>query len=43
MEPHLASLAVLESALAGLAEGELDRSAAPGEWTVRQIIHHDLP
>jgi hypothetical protein len=40
MERHSASLGVLESALAGLNESELDRSVAVGEWTVRQIIHH---
>jgi hypothetical protein len=40
LERHLTSLGVLEAALAALEEGELDRSAAPGEWTVRQIVHH---
>jgi hypothetical protein len=40
LERHSASLGVLESALAGLGEAELDRSVAAGEWTVRQIIHH---
>lgn len=40
VERHSASLELLESALAGLSEAELDRSAASGEWTVRQIIHH---
>jgi hypothetical protein len=40
LERHSASLGVLESALAGLGEAELDRAVAPGEWSVRQIVHH---
>jgi hypothetical protein len=40
LERHSASLEVLEAALTGLREAELDRSVAAGEWTVRQIIHH---
>jgi hypothetical protein len=40
LERHSASLEVLEAALTGLGEAELDRSVAAGEWTVRQIIHH---
>jgi catechol 2,3-dioxygenase-like lactoylglutathione lyase family enzyme len=31
---------VLERALAGLHEEDLDVAAAPGEWTIRQIVHH---
>ena len=30
----------LETALAGLSEEQLDLHAAPGEWSIRQIIHH---
>ena len=30
----------LEKAVAGLSEKELDYSLAPGEWSIRQIVHH---
>lgn len=30
----------LENALAGLSEQDLDLARAPGEWTIRQIVHH---
>jgi len=30
----------LEESVASLSEKQLDYSMAPGEWTVRQIIHH---
>ena len=46
LTPHerLASLAAgadaLAAALAGLPAADLDRSIAPGAWTVRQIVHH---
>ena len=30
----------LQAALAGLSEAELDLARAPGEWTIRQIVHH---
>jgi hypothetical protein len=30
----------LAAALSGLSESDLDVSIAPGEWTVRQIVHH---
>ena len=30
----------LEKAVSGLSEKELDYSLAPGEWTIRQIVHH---
>jgi len=30
----------LEAALGGLSESDLDVSVAPGEWTIRQIVHH---
>ena len=32
--------AMLEAALVGLSESGLDRAKAPGEWTIRQIVHH---
>jgi hypothetical protein len=40
----LAALAVLprevESAVAGLDDGQLDTLYRPGGWTVRQVVHH---
>lgn len=30
----------LEKTVAGLSEKELDYSMGPGEWNIRQIIHH---
>lgn len=30
----------LQAALAGLDDADLDLSRAPGEWTIRQIVHH---
>jgi len=30
----------LMTLVAGLSEKELDYSVAPGEWTIRQIMHH---
>ena len=30
----------LERSVAGLSDEELDYSMAPGEWTIRQIVHH---
>jgi hypothetical protein len=30
----------LEKAVSGLSEDELDYSPAPGEWTIREIVHH---
>lgn len=35
-----AGAAKLEKAVAGLSEKELDYSMTPGEWTIRQIVHH---
>jgi hypothetical protein len=32
--------AMLEAALAGLSESGLDQAKVPGEWTIRQIVHH---
>ena len=31
---------VLERAVAGLGEAELDHRPAPGEWTPREVVHH---
>jgi hypothetical protein len=31
---------VIEEALAGITEAELDARPAPGEWTTREIVHH---
>lgn len=30
----------LEKAVAGLTEEQLDLSMGPGEWSIRQIVHH---
>jgi len=30
----------LEAVLVGLSESDLDLCRAPGEWTIRQIVHH---
>jgi hypothetical protein len=30
----------LEKAVLGLSEDQLDYSPAPGEWTIREIVHH---
>lgn len=40
LERHRAARADFEGAVERLEPDELDRSDAPGEWTVRQIIHH---
>jgi len=46
LSPHerLALLAAgadaLAAALDGLSEADLDRSPAPGAWTIRQIVNH---
>ncbi len=31
---------MLERAVAGLSEHELDRRPGPGEWTPREVVHH---
>jgi hypothetical protein len=31
---------VLEQAVAGLTDDELDRRPGPGEWTPREVVHH---
>lgn len=30
----------LENSVAGLSDEQLDQNEAPGEWTIRQIVHH---
>jgi uncharacterized damage-inducible protein DinB len=30
----------LQAAIAGLSDKELDSCCAPGEWTIRQVVHH---
>lgn len=30
----------LKMAVAGLSETDLDHSVGPGEWTIRQLVHH---
>jgi catechol 2,3-dioxygenase-like lactoylglutathione lyase family enzyme len=41
MAAHYAQGGVeLASMLAGLSESELDLARAPGEWSIRQIVHH---
>ena len=38
---HLTSgVEQLETALQGLSEASLDLAEAPGEWTIRKIVHH---
>jgi len=37
---YLQGPSVLESALVGLREADLDRLPADGGWTIRQIVHH---
>ena len=31
---------ILENALAGLSDSELDYTPSNGGWTIRQIVHH---
>lgn len=35
-----AALEQFEAAVVGLEDAELDKSMGPGEWTIRQILHH---
>jgi hypothetical protein len=30
----------LEKLVSGLSEAELNKSVAPGEWSIRQVVHH---
>lgn len=40
LDGFLDSARQLELALNGLREEQLDLRAAPGEWSIRQIVHH---
>src|SRR5689334_11889523 len=40
IEGFTAGHAQLASVIQGLSESALDLSLAPGEWTIRQIVHH---
>ncbi|HMN63266.1 MAG TPA: DinB family protein [Anaerolinea sp.] len=40
LDEFLLSARQFESAVAGLREEQLDLHAAPGEWSIRQIVHH---
>ena len=40
LERYGAACDELDAALAGLGEGELDLARGPGEWSIRQIVHH---
>jgi hypothetical protein len=40
MDEFLCAERELETALRGLREEQLDMHAAPGEWSIRQIVHH---
>ncbi len=40
LDEFIASGRQLEQALHGLREEQLDLRAAPGEWSIRQIVHH---
>lgn len=31
---------LLEDAVAGLSDGQLDTPYGPGKWTIRQVVHH---
>ena len=37
---YLAAPALLEQAVAGLRDGDLDAPPPQGGWTIRQIVHH---
>jgi len=40
LDEFLLSGRQFESAVAGLREEQLDLHSAPGEWSIRQIVHH---
>jgi catechol 2,3-dioxygenase-like lactoylglutathione lyase family enzyme len=40
LELYLAGVPALEEALAGLREADLALRLRPGEWSIRQIVHH---
>ena len=37
---YAAGPAVVESAVAGLTDDQLDRRASPADWTAREVVHH---
>lgn len=40
LESFISGADQLEEVVTGLTEEQLDYSVAPGEWSIRQIIHH---
>jgi len=40
MALYTSGFARLAASLSGLSESDLGVSIAPGEWTIRQIVHH---
>jgi hypothetical protein len=40
IERYSEGYAVVEKALAGASQAELDAREAPGEWSAREIVHH---
>ena len=40
IERYKAGYRVVDAALAGITDAELDARPAPGEWTPREIVHH---
>lgn len=40
LELYMQAPRELQSLMSGMGEPEMDLSKAPGEWTIRQIIHH---
>lgn len=40
LELYLAGIPALEEAVAGLSDTDLDLRLNPGEWSIRQIVHH---
>jgi hypothetical protein len=40
LDPYCQGPDRLEAAVEGLPESDLDLTRAPGEWSIRQIVHH---
>jgi uncharacterized damage-inducible protein DinB len=40
LERYAGGPALLEAAIAGLSDAELDRALEPGSWSIRQLVHH---
>ena len=40
IERYVEGPGVVEAALAGVAEEDLDRRSADGEWSAREVVHH---